>query len=170
MTPTKIFIAYSRQDELLLKQLRVFLRPLERRNDIKMWYDGIIMPGEKWEQSIKDNLHAADIILLLMSADAIASDYFWEKEKADALERHHKGSCKVVPIILKPCGWKYTELAALQALPKDGKPITTWGNPEEALNSVLEGLAELVESLQKVLLHRYLLLQTKKYTTQLLHP
>lgn len=150
MTPTKIFIAYSRQDELLLKQLRVFLRPLERRNDIKMWYDGIIMPGEKWEQSIKDNLHAADIILLLMSADAIASDYFWEKEKADALERHHKGSCKVVPIILKPCGWKYTELAALQALPKDGKPITTWGNPEEALNSVLEGLAELVESLQKV--------------------
>jgi formylglycine-generating enzyme required for sulfatase activity len=145
-TPIRIFIAYAREDALLLEQVRKFLHPLEK--DIKMWYDGKIMPGETWAQSIKDNLHAADIILLLMSADAISSNYFWEKEKADALARHHKGECKVVPIILKPCGWDYTDLADLQALPKDGKAITTWNNQEEALRSVFDGLVKLVKEIQ----------------------
>ncbi|MBL7784692.1 MAG: SUMF1/EgtB/PvdO family nonheme iron enzyme [Chitinophagales bacterium] len=147
-TPIRIFIAYAREDEALLTQLRVFLRPLEHRKDIEMWYDGEILPGETWEQSIRDNLHAADIILLLVSADAISSNYFWEKEKADALARHHKGECQVVPIILRPCGWKLTDLAHLQALPKDGKAITTWSNQDEALQSVLERLDELVKKIQ----------------------
>ncbi len=122
-----MFIAYARKDAELLEELRIHLRPLERTKRAVIWYDGKIEPGAVWEDAIKKNLHAADIILLLLSAHAIDSDYFYEKEMADAMERHERVETRVVPLIVKPCAWKATPLAKLQVLPKDGKAVSTWG-------------------------------------------
>jgi hypothetical protein len=138
----QIFIAYARKDSALLDEFRVHLRPLERADKLRIWYDGLIEPGAEWEADIKKNLHAADIILLLVSADAIASDYFYDKEVADALDRHRKGSARVVPMIVRPCAWTTTPLAGLQALPKDGKPVTSWSDRDEAFTYAAEALWE----------------------------
>lgn len=144
-----IFIAYARKDSALLDEFRVHLRPLERADKLRIWYDGLIEPGAEWEASIKQNLHAADIILLLVSADAIASDYFYDKEVADALERHRKGSARVVPMIVRPCAWTTTPLAGLQALPKDGKPVTSWSDRDEAFTYAAEALWDMAHSIQQ---------------------
>ena len=147
--PIKIFFAYSRSDTQLLQELRTFLQPLERRKDIQIWYDGEIKAGEVWGESIKKNLHAADIILLLLSSDALASDYFWEHERADALARHQRGECIVVPVILRHCDWDITELAELQALPKDGIPITDreWASHDKAYKSISGGIVALINQI-----------------------
>jgi len=142
-----IFIAYARKDKALLDEFRVHLRPLERGDKVRIWYDGLIEPGAEWEADIKKNLHAADIILLLVSADAIASDYFYEKEVADALDRHRKGSARVVPMIVRPCAWKTTPLADLQALPRDGKPVTSWSDRDEAFTHAAEALWDMVHNI-----------------------
>ena len=123
-----VFIAYARKDGEYLKRLRTYLRPLDRNRTIKIWYDGEIVPGTPWEADIKKHLHEAEIILLLVSANSLASDYFYEKEVADALERHKEEKAIVVPVILSDCAWEFTDLHSLQALPKDGKPISSWSD------------------------------------------
>ncbi|MGB0930226.1 MAG: SUMF1/EgtB/PvdO family nonheme iron enzyme [Chitinophagales bacterium] len=144
--PIKIFIAYSRKDEAYLKDLRTYLKPIERNHSIETWSDENILAGKPWEKEIKDNLHAADIILLLVSANSLASDYFYEKEMADALVRHDSGEAVVIPIILSHCAWEITELKELQALPKDGIPITKWQDRSEAYTNIVLKLQENIEA------------------------
>jgi len=145
----KIFIAYSRQDTSYLDELRTHFSPLERLDKVTIWYDGKIEPGAAWDKEIKKHLHEADIVLLLISASAIASDYFYEQEMIDALERHKQGKTRVVPFILRPCAWKATPLADLQAIPKDAKPATTWTDRDEAYNDAVIRLWEMVIKIEK---------------------
>ena len=144
--PLQIFIAYARKDAAFLEELRVHLRPLERSKKVKIWYDGKIEPGAVWEASIKKHLHGADIILLLISADAINSDYFYEKEMADALKRHREGTAIVVPFIVRSCKWEITPLGELQALPKDGKPVTQWNDKDTAYTDAVDALNDMVDN------------------------
>ncbi len=144
----KIFIAYSRKDTDFLNDLRIFLWPLENNQSIKIWYDGEIIPGQVWENEIKQALHTAEIFLLLVSANSLASDYFYNKEVSNALERHHKGESIVIPVILKPSGWRETDLASLQALPQNGKPVTLWNSKDEAYESIYEGLKSAIKRIQ----------------------
>ena len=141
---SKIFIAYSREDDSYLTELRTHLSPIERTSNIKIWYDGKIEPGVVWESAIKKNLHEADIILLLLSASSLASDYFYEREVKDAIERHEQSTTKVIPIILRPCSWRATPLSRLQALPKDGKPISLWLDKDQAYNNIVDQIWSLI--------------------------
>ena len=120
---THIFIVYSRKDIKILNEFRAHLKVLERTLKVKVWYDELIEPGENWKQSITDNLNKANIILLIISHNFIASDYCYEKEMTQALTLHDKGKVKVIPIIARSCLWQDTPIARLQALPKDGQPI-----------------------------------------------
>ncbi len=122
---TKIFIAYSRKDEKILNELRLHFTVLERAEKVQIWYDGMIEAGGDWEQSIKDSLNSADIILLLISHNFIASDYCYNKEMREALRLHKEGKVKLIPIIAKECMWKETPFGHLQVLPKNGKAISS---------------------------------------------
>ena len=146
---TKVFIAYSRKDQDILNEFRLHLTPLERSEKIEVWYDGKIEAGVVWEQAIKDHIHQADIILLLVSASAIASDYFYDNEVKDALERHEKGTARVIPFILRPCAWHATQLSKLQALPKDGKPVTTWADRDAAYSDGIDRILEILENIER---------------------
>ena len=90
----------------------------------------------------------ADIILLLVSADFIASDYCYETEMQKALARHAKGVAKVVPVILRACDWSGAPFAKLEALPKNAKPVTSWQNQDEAWNDVAQGIRRVAEAVR----------------------
>jgi TIR domain len=104
----------------------------------------MINPGEEWERKIDDHLTTARIILLLVSADFLASHYCYDVEVQRAVERHEAGNARVIPIILKPCDWEGTPFGKLQALPKDGKPVTTWKNREQAFTDIVSGIKAAV--------------------------
>jgi formylglycine-generating enzyme required for sulfatase activity len=146
--PLQIFIAYARKDASFLDELRTHFTPLERSGKVKIWYDGKIEPGAVWEQSIKENLHKADVILLLVSADAIASDYFYDKEMTDALARHNSGTARVVPLIVRPCAWQETPLGELQALPRDAMAVTEWANRDAAYANAVNSLTAILNSIR----------------------
>ena len=82
----------------------------------------------------------ADIILILVSIDFINSKYCYDIELDRALERHAAGQCRVVPVILRGCLWQHAPFSKLQALPRDGKPATTWEDLDLALANVAEGI------------------------------
>ena len=78
--PCKVFISYSHEDDALCRQLVKHLALLRRQGKVEAWHDRKIEPGDEWRGQIDDELEAADVILLLMSASFIASDYCWDEE------------------------------------------------------------------------------------------
>jgi WD40 repeat protein len=145
--PLRIFCSYSHRDEEYLNQLRTWLRGLERQGLIEWWHDRKISPGWEWEEAIDKNLRTADVVLLLVTPDFMASDYVFEKELGKAVERHKRGQARVIPIIVRPADWEGAPLDRLQALPKDAKPITTWLNRDEAWLDVARGIRRAVQEL-----------------------
>ncbi|HEY6333656.1 MAG TPA: hypothetical protein VI756_30340, partial [Blastocatellia bacterium] len=65
-------------------------------------------------------------------------------EMTRALQRHAAGQGRVVPVILRSCLWQGMPFGRLQALPRDGKPIKTWNDEDEAFNDVASRLREIV--------------------------
>jgi tetratricopeptide (TPR) repeat protein len=90
----------------------------------------------------------AQIILLLISPDFIASEYCWGVELARALERHQANQAHAIPVILRPCDWSNSPFGRLQALPDGGRPITTWPNADEAFLNVIGGIRRSIQQLE----------------------
>ncbi len=144
-----IFIAYSRKDESYLKKILNFLKPVGRRYDLNIWYDGEISPGSIWDEEIKKHIHQADIILLLVSADSLASEYFYEQEVKNALFKHRDGNVKLIPIILRECLWEDAPFSNIQVLPKDGKPISSWPQEDVAYSDIVRGIRTALEEINQ---------------------
>jgi serine/threonine protein kinase len=145
--PVEIFFAYSREDEILRNKIEVQLSVLKRLGLIVGWHDREVAAGKEWESEIDKHLNTAHIILLLISADFLSSEYCYGKEMKRALERHAAKETRVIPIILRPTSWKSTQFGKLQVLPKDGRPVTSWERLDEALFSIEQGIYKAVEEL-----------------------
>ncbi|MFL5347356.1 MAG: TIR domain-containing protein [Hyalangium sp.] len=145
-----LFISYSHADEAFRKELEKHLSSLRRDGLIHLWHDREILPGQTWADEIDRHLESAHVILLLISADFIASDYCYATEMKRALERHADGTAVVVPIVLRSCEWHTAPFSKLQALPKDGKAIASWTDRDEAFTDVARGLRRVITHMQKV--------------------
>ncbi len=146
--PFTLFYSYAHEDESLRQRLETHLSLLQRQGLIAAWHDRQIPTGNEWAHDINKHLEAASIILLLISPDFLASNYCYEKEMQQALERHNHGEAHVIPIILRPCEWQKASFAHLQALPRNGKPVTTWENQDEAFFNIVQGLRQAIEQQQ----------------------
>jgi HEAT repeat protein/energy-coupling factor transporter ATP-binding protein EcfA2 len=149
----KLFFSYAHKDEPLRDQLATHLSLLKRQNIITDWHDRNITAGTDWAQAIDHNLNTANIILLLISSDFLASDYCWTKEMEPALVRHNQGTARIIPIILRPCDWQSAPFGNLQALPiahsGGAKPVTQWSDQDEAFTNIAQGIRKAVAELQQ---------------------
>ncbi len=151
--PLKTFIIYARADDAAKSQLILQLRPLIKLGTLDVWHDGNILPGEEWDAVIKRELTDSELVLFLVSANSLNSDYI-QKEFKTALERFATGHTRIIPIVVAPCGWKYDPiLKGLQALPlykaEGVKPVRSWADPDEAWASVVDHLGEMALELQR---------------------
>lgn len=145
--PPTVFFSYSHPDESLRDQLEVHLAALKRQGLISAWHDRKITAGSELGNAISENLEAAAVILLLVSPDFINSDYCFELEMKRAMERHEKKEARVIPVILRPCDWHDLPFGKLLGAPKDGKPITTWANIDEAFLDVVRSIKAALKEL-----------------------
>lgn len=146
-SPVRIFFSYAREDEQLRNELEKHLATLKHSALVETWHDRCIIPGNEWEQEINDKIEQADLILVLVSVDFLASDYCSDREMSRALERHDRGEARVIPIILRPVSWTRTRLGRLQALPRDGRPVTDWPDRDAAFHEVAHGIEQAIEAL-----------------------
>jgi hypothetical protein len=145
--PIKVFVSYSHSDEALRDRLAKHLKPLEREGHIFPWHDRKILAGSEFDDEIMTELESAQIILLLISSDFMSSDYCVGREMKRAMERHEERSARVIPIILRPVDWHRSPFGKLRASPKDGKPVTSWADADEAFLDIVQGIRILVYSL-----------------------
>ena len=143
----KLFFSYSHVDEALRDRLEVHLSLLKHQGLIETWHDRRITAGSELDVAINENLESADVILLLVSADFIASKYCFSLEMKRALERHEEGAARVIPVILSSCDWHTAPFKKLLAAPKDGKAVTSWANQEEAWTDVARQVRSAVDEL-----------------------
>ncbi|REC94975.1 toll/interleukin-1 receptor domain-containing protein [Kushneria indalinina] len=143
----RVFMSYSHIDEELRDQLEVQLAMLKRQGLVDVWHDRRLLPGDHLDWTINKELNQADIILLLVSPNFLASDYCYKIEKARALERHREGSARLISVILRPCDWPHTELQEFLVTPKDGKPVTQWADRDEAFLNVAQAIRRAIEEL-----------------------
>ena len=115
-TSIRVFISYAHTDKELRKELEEHLSALKYSGKITIWQDQEIPAGANWEDQINTHLNEADLILLLISANFIASKYCWNKEVKTALRRHNDGNVRVIPIILKPVDFQDTPLVGHLAI------------------------------------------------------
>jgi TIR domain len=147
--PYEVFISYAHEDRLLRDKLATHLSNLRRQKIISDWYDGDISPGTEWRTQLMNHLNTAQIILLLISADFMDSDFCYSIEMDLAIKRHDADQARVLPIILRPVDWKGAPFAKLQILPSEAKPITTWEDKDEAFRNVVQGIRNAIDDLQK---------------------
>jgi hypothetical protein len=86
--PVTIFYVYAREDEELRDKIAVQMSGLRRPNLVTEWHDREILPGIRWADAIDEHLASAQIILILISADFLASDYCYSVEMMHALKRY----------------------------------------------------------------------------------
>ena len=139
IVPVRLFYSYAHKDEQLRNELDVHLKILDAQGLIFPWHDRLVRPGEEWAQGIDANLEAANIVLLLLSADFITSDYCYSTEMKLALERHEAGEARVIPVILRDVDRAKGPFAKLQALPEDGRAVTRWPDRDSAWRDVRRG-------------------------------
>lgn len=142
-----VFFSYSHKDEQLRNELETHLALLKRQEKITTWYDRRISAGSEIDLSISEELESAQIILLLVSANFLASNYCYEKEMERALERHKAHSAVVIPVILHPCDWHSAPFGSLRASPTDGKPISMYANMHEAFSIVTKDIRAALEKI-----------------------
>lgn len=141
-----VFMSYSHKDESLRDQLEAHLALLKNQGLIEAWHDRRILAGAEVDDAIFDKLEVADVILLLVSSDFISSQYCYSREMMRAIQRHEAGEAQVVPVILRHCDWHGAPFGKLMALPKDGRPVTSWPDRDEAFSNVALQIRRLVEA------------------------
>jgi hypothetical protein len=140
--PVKIFFSYSHRDESLRDELEKHFSLLKRSAIIETWHDRRIGAGQEFDKSISQYLESADIILLLISADFLASDYCYEREMRRALERHEAGEARVIPVILHACDWQHSPFGKLLAVPTDARPVSKWPDQNEAFLDIVQAIRQ----------------------------
>ena len=151
--PAEVFVAYAHADEHHRQELEKHLALAKRLGLIAdVWHDRKIMAGTHWEGDIDQHLNSADLILLLISADFMASDYCYEKEMKRALQREAAGEAIVIPVMVRPCDWKGAQFDHLQGLPTDFKAIVLWDPIDLGYTNVAQGIRDAVERHQQGLI------------------
>lgn len=141
-----VFFSYSHKDEALRDQLESHLALLKNQGLIDAWYDRRIVAGDEVDDAIFGKLQTADIILLLVSSDFISSPYCYSREMMRAMERHEAGDARVIPVIMRHCEWHEAPFGKLMAVPKDGRPVASWPDRDEALADVAKQIRKAVET------------------------
>lgn len=127
----KAFISYSHSDEMYFNRLQLHLRPLEKNYKFAYWSDRKLKAGDLWKERIIAEIEASDVIVMLVSADFLASDFVVETELPRALANAQERGARIMSILASPCLFEESELGAFQAV----------NSPNETLQDMQENNA-----------------------------
>lgn len=144
----RLLYLHANEDESLRRSLEAHLSSLKYEELITSWHVGMIPAGALINEQTTEAVACADIVLLLLSADFMASDICQSLLKLIQKERSNR-NLTVVPILVRPIDWTSTEFHDTQALPLNNCAVTLWTNQDEAWLSITQELRRLLLNISK---------------------
>jgi hypothetical protein len=174
--PTRVFLSYAPEDEKMKGELVKALAAQRRAGEIEIAVSR--SEGEAPRGSVDPKLEQAHVILVLLSTDYIANDYCFESEMEAARARREAGDAVVMAVLLRPMELSkqahFKRLASgemteqwyekLTRLPyarkrdqndrathvdRDGIPVSTWAQADEAWTEIAKELRDQILELRK---------------------
>lgn len=142
--PRHVFISYCRVDRDWVERIRQVMAPLLRQagNTIELWDDGQIQPGDRWLEAIESALSRANVALLLVSAEFLASEFVMRKEVPALLRAAKADGVTILWVPLSACLVHHTPIHAYQAVLPPDETIDGMGPAQQRL--ALVRIAETV--------------------------
>ena len=141
--PVSIFFLYAPEDEALRAALEKHLIMLKRDGLVSGWSDRMVSPGAEWRSEVERRMNEARIILVLISADFLASDAY-DEEWQRAFQRHKDGKATVLPVLARPVDFSEGPFHDLQ--PVNDQPLTSHEDLDEALKEVAAKIRRIVRA------------------------
>jgi hypothetical protein len=110
-TTPRAFVSYSHADVDVLDRLNIHLKPLIKKYKFIVWDDKKLRAGDKWKKEIETNLSTADVIIVLLSADFLASDFVMDFEYPRSLAMANDRGAKIVVLMVSPCLYDEFDIA-----------------------------------------------------------
>ncbi len=145
----QIFISYAHEDEAFMQEFVKHLSSLKHRKLVDAWHDRKIKIGERWGDAISENLEGAHIIIPLISADFLFSEYCTDIEMTRAVERETAGDAIIAPVMVRAVNIKGTPFDRMQVFPKDLKAVKSWNDPDAAWVQVVSALEAVCEDMMR---------------------
>ena len=153
MERSNVFISYSRKDRVWLDKLQTMLKPLVRQKntEIDIWDDEKIAPGAEWRTEISKALDAANIAVLLVSANFLASDFIVDHELPKLLDSAQKKGLKILWVYVNYCAYEDTEIFHYQAVHDINRPLESLTESEQSqvFKFIYQQIKVHIEALQK---------------------
>jgi hypothetical protein len=148
MAKSDVFISYSHRDARFKDELLAHLRALENQGVAKFWDTSEIPAGADWSTEIKKAINDAEVAILLVSPDFLASEFLMNEELPALLKRAEERNTLILPILVRNTAW-FTiapELAQFQFLNDVRKPLAASSRHgrERQLASIAQHLTELL--------------------------
>lgn len=149
--PRKLFISYAREDLSYVKNLQIHLAALIKSGDLASWEDSRILAGEEWSPKIENELRSAHIVIYMISANFLSSDFINKYERVWAEETKRDNGALIVPVLVRPSFWESEDFARYNAIPRHPSsgnltPISKWDDEDEAYLTVVRGLKRIIDS------------------------
>jgi len=121
---------YSHEDRSCLDEIVSHLYPLKHEN-IDVWFDDRIMPGEQWSPAIINAIQTSHMTICLISKHYLNSDFIRTRELPLIKAKRNEGM-HVFPLLIENCSWKVIKwLKNMQIFPKDAIPLKNMNNKEQ---------------------------------------
>ena len=146
----RIFFSYdtlSTPDKEAFKHLTDHLSNLRRQRPTLSFSDSAVSAGSEVTRFVEDRLNRANLIVLLISPDFLASKHCYDFEMKRAVARSDAGEARVIPVLLRSADWKIPPLDRYSPLPSNQEPISLWSDSDSAFLDVVRGIREVVEEL-----------------------
>ena len=144
MKRENIFISYCHHDSYWLEKIQIFLKPLVRSIKINVWDDKGIVSGSKWKDEIERNLQSAQIAILLVTPNFLASDFIADHELPKIFRKAEKEGLLIFWISISHCLYDETELKDFQCANNPSRPLDNM--PEYEQNQRLTEICQDIKN------------------------
>jgi TIR domain len=126
-----VFISYSHKDADWLKKLKLFLRPLEERELIRVWDDTEIRPGSNWLAEIRKALESAQVAVFLVTQNLLDSPFVKEHELPALVDAATNRGCLIFWIAVSSSTIADSPLAKYQGAISPSSPLDLMSEAEQ---------------------------------------
>ncbi|MCC6459466.1 MAG: toll/interleukin-1 receptor domain-containing protein [Saprospiraceae bacterium] len=139
------FLYHDPADQAYADALRDYFKPLEQARLLQLVSPADTPAGADQLAWIQQEIQQANIVLLLVTANLLASEFVYQDLAQWIFQRRQAGQCVIIPVIFTKCRWDLTLYGQLEPLPNKGAAI------KSAYESVDEGLYDVSEGVERIL-------------------